>query len=423
MPRQHLASQAPAGSSAVEQLDALTALHARIRLGQATVTSLLHVPPEPNDCYAIYSRSVPASTCGAMVWGILGASGYAGASDETETVVMVGKGLDGTPWSSLLPRALDLAQCSPAISPCEQWCVTVSQTFVSRKTLVSVFSVMEGRWLYERLLRDTGFPGQGAAFSDSSGALLACVEMHDGQLLLLGFAPHSACVVQTGGTPLLDWQVRGSSIFLLRLDFVAVVHTGQQPESVTWVALPAERSGRPSLDCAPAGQAVWVVRKGHSADWRAADTSMHVSVHALSDAACHGTWRLESPGDDHLLHVQASCQAVAFWGYGTTTVYQMTAPFELGQLLYCTDVGCLAFSPDGCLLHGYSGSGREAELMYVDAHTGGVLCTVQPSTAFGADMPAGAEMITDGFVIFEDPSHVCILCDSEEGWFFCVLQW
>ena len=62
MPREHLAFQAPAGSSTLAQLNALAGLHARIRLGQPSVTSQLYVPQDP-DWYIVFERCFSASGC------------------------------------------------------------------------------------------------------------------------------------------------------------------------------------------------------------------------------------------------------------------------------------------------------------------------------------------------------------------------
>ena len=243
---------------------------------------------------------------------------------------MLGQDQDGSEWSSLMPQAIDLRLCNPAISPCEQLCVTVSEAFLGLDVLVSVFSVAQRCWLFEYLLRDATCPLHGVTFSRSSSPLLACVQLNAGQLLVLSLHPPSARSIQTGGARLIDCQPRADCIILLRRGSLAVIDTAswREPASVIWEPLPAagyELSG--CLDCAAAGQAVWVARVARSVGNR---QFVQVSVHSMSDAVCQGTWHLEGPWETHSLCVRASCRALAIWGYSTTCVYQQTARFQLG---------------------------------------------------------------------------------------------
>ena len=186
MPAQHLASLAP-GSTCLQQLQALAALHASIRLGQPAASELQSACEaellEPG-CSVEDCKHALAANCTVIIWG----RGYdtdprtGHQKPEHVGVVVAGCSEAGAPWSSPQPSTRTFSRCSVDVTSDGCYCATVSQT--------GSFAHSKGREVLARSWR-----------SEPGGPLLP----HATALLVVGDSHRALLPVQQGGDHLQLW--------------------------------------------------------------------------------------------------------------------------------------------------------------------------------------------------------------------------
>ena len=160
MPRKHLGSQAAPDATALEQLDGLASLHARIRLGQASLADELRLEAETlhlplgADVDAQHTRQSWATQTAAVPW--------TDNAEGTDGLHIAGRDAAGGVWSQELPAGGLILECCAGFSSRGGLCATFSlqqhkdsddHLFVAR-----TFSTRRREWKHEIMLH-RGAPG------------------------------------------------------------------------------------------------------------------------------------------------------------------------------------------------------------------------------------------------------------------------
>ena len=420
MLRQHLASQAPAGSSAVEQLDALTALHARIRLGQLTAARPL-VAEAPGAWGIIDFQNSPNGRWLVIIWGRVVDEDEDDDNIEGEhrlQLDIIGRGDDGVSRSFLRPRVLPSRRGETAFSPCERWCVAVCETGDNELT-AWVFDTSHCSWLPEVVLEGTGLRGGcGLSFLHSAGQLLAVTPGNQDMLLIVEVAQPACRLLRTGSVEALRWLPGSSSVVLMRQWALACLDL-QQPSTPAWLPMPdapvdaveyTDLSAHISL--APNGQALWAAQSLDDAD----STSItRVSVIESASLSCLGSWRL-TQGHRGYYGLRVCAQAIALcYVPGCVDVYELTGPHQLGRHLFHSADSLMqqaSFFGDGRFLLGVSNiDPMHLSTTVLDVLTGDCVFTLEPSKllhVLAGDEPPFADSVERVSWCRQDPSQLLV---------------
>ena len=411
MPRQHLASQAPPGSCAAEQLQALAALHARIRRGQAAVVSELHVTdadlPEPDLTLHSFTQS-PGANCAALVWG----RGYVqeDCTPATMGTVVVGQSPDGSMRSDPQPSNVSFSECCAGFSADGRYCTTVSCTgkysheqeaYVlaadgEPRAVVCTFDTQkERRWLLQAPHADFIYlQDSEIVCSDSRSspcAALDCTDDRDQEALLV-FQVLKPCarLLRTHSLKSFLWLPGTQSLVLLTWDCQLCSGNLSKMDVLPWETEPSpvvsrplsslfQAGAAPSMAASPSGRAVWVAQQQSQHTTQQEGDDIRLTVHASTTLVCIGTWHLSVGGQPQAICLHATCQALAIShtgaGRSKTSVYALSGD-TIGSLLFrLDDYPCLSFSADGLwLVHVAAGAIR-----VLNARTGSCVLHLPPA--------------------------------------------
>ena len=442
MPRKHLASQALIGASVLQQLDALAALHARIRLEQPALVSAMPVEAPFGRDTSDWCTSPALPSCIAVAWARPDDASSESDDDwdgpEDQGAEVFSSTGDSGSWSSMQPQAVPMRVCWPVFSQCGQWLVALCETSVPPgllpRVVVSVFSVAQQSWLCEMSLPHAMLKGIchiNAVFSDSCPPLACAIigsfatDYRTGdRLLVLGVSPPFLRCVPTGLLERIADLPGTNCIVLLKAGCLARFNLLSPPSSPAWVPLP-ESDLLAWTAIAPAGQALWASQKKCSLDGQGGAECgwVHLSVYAAGTMTCRGYWRLEvSQQEKYTPRIYASTQAVALGGSHHVSVYALTGTFTLGPRLYCTAANMtgISFSADGCFLLG----AMDHALNILDARTGAIISRLTPASFPDVQLFSNMRMHCGNW---GGPEHsgLLITCTStcSNDMMFCDLAW
>ena len=439
MPRQHLASQAPAGSSVVQQLHSLAGLHARIRQGQPATVTELHLSdkdaPPGRVLHTWGSELSPAGDCLIALW-----TKRADPAQPWDSISAEMRGVSGAAlsWSCPYPHNAAFVNVATGWSPSGGHCATLADCdawSADRKPLleprtpdaiICAFDVQHHCWMHT-------LPVHGAVPSpeerthrielcDSASlpvaaALGETVDTEERVMIIFELTrPRVQLIPLEEELPCPFAWLRGShTLAVLQAGCIAwldVLDLSPGTHEPIWNGLPDEGGNKAAhLAAAPDGQALWVVQ---AVAEQCTDEPFCLSVHAVGSRAFVGSWWLgiERCGEHVLLSVARQAIAVTT---AVTHVYSLSG-LALGPLLYEASVYVerAAFSGEGCLLvGGVSAAGIEL----LDSRTGCCLANLAPQ---GGASRYGFEKIRWG----QDPSQLQISRsqDCAAGLVFSVLQ-
>ena len=403
MPAKHLASQ---GTSSLQQLDALAALHDRIKLGQPEAATVLHVQTSDlgEDCRSLEhwtSLLSPTGACALVFWN---------SSHQQLHATVAGLGPEGVTWRyPCTPPASSqtlLAAWTPNGSHCAVLTAPLGRATAPAQIHVSSFDAARHCWLPNVSIMDA--KAEKAYEVDvmcvsADGKLAAALLTYHALLVWEVCGPSGLCV---SAEDAYEWHwagshaivlVRQASVAVLRLDpfpqgpvtlcwvrmlgGCPIVGTAPDGYSLCWVRM---LGGCPIVGIAPDGYSLWAVCQVRAA-------MIKLEAYSISDLACQGTYVMPAlahfalPGSVH-----ASRQAVAVCcGEGSgqcTVVYQRHGRSALSrQMFVASGLGDVQFSACGRWLAGSASGGR---VKVLDARTGRTLCSLQPADFWPAYEPS-----------------------------------
>ena len=384
LPRQHLAAQAPAGASVVQQLNALGKLHARIRQGETAVAAELSMsePADlpPNCMIDIWAcKYSPAAGCGLLAWGDReqDADGHDHPS-STAGACVVGSA-DGVPWTCAHPSVAPLCYMGAGFSTCGRFCVVLAEPqagqgskAVDELVAIRVYDTCQRLWLPDLHLGDFWQLSESRiAFSTSICPPLAAARVHGGAagledtdeetdalvVLVLASMP-SVSIFDTGnfnvhlwlpGTPsLMLMRVTSEETSLARVNFgPGVGCTG----AVIWMLLPGlpRLTGGVCMAASACGEALWVAG---SVELQQNNGQACLAVCSLASLQCINSWRRTFETGTLVDGVQVCKKLLAVHiaqptEGGGVVVYSLSGDI-LGQELYRVSAySTLSFTPDG----------------------------------------------------------------------------
>ena len=383
MPRQHLASQAPVGTSSQAQISALAALHARIRRGKPAVVSELRVRGHDLHLGAhlqkLGCQLSPSGDCAVAVWG---KRGHPDTPPVTTGVQILGRHPDGAVWGRAPACTVPTCSCRIGWSSDGRFCAAISETgtySVEQQTtltvagapdlIIRVFDSQLGIFLPELPMDSLRLDDEEGSVSFSDDATLVtadcCYMPGSAHRELLVFEVSHASVAA------IRWfcvtEPISQSLWLPGTATLAVL--GGLPPSLLCIDVrPWPSSARHSYwaplpfaspDCmaaSPDGHLVWVV---HCPEIDSPEPCFCISVWAAATMACQDSWsRAVGPG--HLAsqaphrpcaHVAHCCLAISL--HGNVCIFELAEGRKLGELQYCVDMQGVALSPDTSFLLGY----------------------------------------------------------------------
>ena len=437
MPREHLCSEAPPGSSPLQQLHALVGMHARIRLGRPTLVSELcvwesdlldAVPGAAMDGYD--SKLSPSIDCAVINW-----EGDAGMG-----TYMLGSRIDGSLWRSKQPTAVPYQYGDASFSCCGRWCITSSRLEGQTTHVANIFDVQRQRWLPQLTLtrEAANYLAGSVMLTDSTEPLLAAVcSRHQGQpcLAVFGVAHRTVTLVRLRESEVTDvmWAPRTHCLVVLgqgRLAWLDMHPRPCDPAQLHMTNLPGGPVSEVlCMAASPAGGTLWVMQV-----LKSEPGELRLTAFSLPGLRCVGTWRRQftvTQGAGRrdfpcALRVSYGLLAVNLHQTGTC-VCQVEQPTSLGQLLFRVDAVQTWGCADGVLLTGIlSCSDKTYHVAVLDARTGCFLWTGRPvssSIDFQAEGEARTCSVTWGQ---HDPSQLHVrsvtIDDPERRLIFCVLQ-
>ena len=456
MPAQHLASLAP-GSTCLQQLQALAALHASIRLGQPAASELQSACEaellEPGSLVENCKHAL-AANCTVIVWG----RGYDTDPDpnyrpkpERVGVVVAGCSDAGGPWSSPQPSTRTFCRCSVDVTRDGRYCATVSETGCDNHTkempslVARFFDATQRCWLPELhvggsflcngqvTISSSGLPVMAAChvrgwipgrkesnvhwagdvllvfealqpcarlfrttFSPGGYHKLLWLDAHS--VVLLGWPLHSMGP-QPGGPEYIVAQAgdpkTGSEMYLLTDSFIGTTLPSTfNPGCVLTAAL------------SPATGAIWIL---HAKPQFAGPSDPCLSVYDACHLACLGTWQLSLKNGLQWVSLQLSrsvlAVSVAYKGPSSGTwVFQLSETgLALGPLLYWAPIlRSVSFSGDGCFILGCTDSGQAARVQVLLTRNGTCLADIPAAGVFSASWSGS------------DPGSVLLWCNTAD---------
>ena len=411
MPPEHLASQAPRGSTPLQQLGALQSLHARIRRGKLKPSSDVPVF-EATLGLREGSRLVPKAAqlspdrqriVVPWLWEDTEAGGalVVGADWKPPAIAPASKAPDTTPrpFTRLQPlHAAPTLGCLVAHSPCSRFCasLTLREAPDGRHAfLAHVFRVRTQQWQPERLLHSgaeecsAALPGSGLQLSQGGDPVLAAALVESGgQAVLLVFGvsqPGPSLVVDAPGATSFLWLPRRAhAVVLLRPGSVARLELHPLPAGPVELgcveaASEASESCRPCMTLATGNSTLWVAH--------ASEDKAIVSLSAFDAAGLSVLSSCKRNVVAKACSLRASRQALAVsCGAGGTCVFAVSGSL-VGEQLYCVEaLSSACFSADGRFLSGINSVTDfgviEDWLVVLDARSGESLMRRQMASFF-----------------------------------------
>ena len=312
MPAAHLASQAPQGSSVLQQLDALATLHARIRQGPPRPAAELQVTAadlQPgHKLFMGASELSPAGDCALIV------------CTEPELgrgARVISRDGNGECWSCPLPLNAPCYGCMASWSRCGGFCALLGEGEVQGCLRVYVFSAHQRCWL-----PSLPVPGvlhlERARFSHAGSPPLAaamCRAADTPRHALVVFRATQAgvCVKHCAPGSSFVWLPGSDSIALLQHHQLARLDITQDLTFVTSasVPLPVRSLDYTDMDACPAGQSVWVVQALSASKSPTGRRCFSLSVFAAADIDYLDSWTLEEPEAEGAAVLDLACHAIA----------------------------------------------------------------------------------------------------------------
>ena len=431
-PRQHLASQAPPGSRLQQQLNSLSALHARIRHGQPATLHELHVAqadlPEGAALDAINSSRSPDGTCAAVAWHLDCRGRW---QDLRMEALMLGVDAGGGVWRSTLPSVpRDGRQtCCTGFSLCGRYAAVVTDHTLFDGLGPSIgatcFDFVERRWLPQLPLLGRGDVGcSQVSFTEVSGEPLAAIDVdgedYRSERVLMVFGPFSrrVCTYAIQGANKWEWVPGASAVILTRSSSLARLDLDNAgsaaASSLVWVPLPETTAERRLASAALTvqGEGIWVAQAVGGQSFR--NSWICLLVFDVQGLVCHGSWpRVPADSDVTAVspHVSQRAIAVSFLRcdsvINVVCVFQLEGPFTLGAQIFRNEsLQWPRLSADSCFVLGV---GSTEKLVIWDLRTGACLVSLQLPEFVNARWSS------------LDPSRVLVQC-SKRGFRTSVLQ-
>ena len=405
MPAEHLASQAPSGATAQQQLNGLASLHKAIAHNRYSLVSQWYVRKEelqPEQRPSTLGSAIsPDGSCAAVNWSNTYTAGYH----------LIGDAAAGGSWSHSLPAmALD---GTSSFSTCSQF-FTCLHWEGSSSLVAKVFDTRTHQLLHEVAI-NAGLPpgryGHGGC-SFAPGAQTAAVMLGSakpaGGYQDKSDADCARCLAMYGATrPFLTLVEAESlcsflwsdarSILLLSKTGLARFELGSwsqhQPQQLHWeqfVDLPCNGQDRPCMALSVSGDTVWMAYRPFTRDERVAQgPGVRVCFKLFSSSAAFrslASWtrdvpvaRLEDAPRTIIARQQAFIVEMTSSDRAPCTlVFGLHTPTELGQLLYRTSLSDVSASQNGRWLAGRSAGYEDSAAAVIGMHTGSVVSLLVP---------------------------------------------
>ena len=374
MSRQALASEAAPGARPLQQLHALAHLHEHVRETLPAIDSELcmdatHLPPgaELDSETASFS---PISKCAVAVWNSQRNDEATGQLVRERGVLVVGKHANGGTWSSLLPSAEGLMQCSCGISGDGRYAVTLCQPEGAGDATARVFDthMHTPSWLPGLPVEGCGVTGLNISVCDTGDPLLAAVpgySSYGSTLIIFGVLQPFARVLPEIRE--FHWLTGSHFVLLLTSTHISRLYPLSGAAGERTAPLPFASPRHWAMALPHDARTVWVAV---TAQGRAVEgfRRTHLVVWTTSDMVQQGIWlcnlpvtRLEGLG----LHVTPLAVAVDT-GSGVW-VCGLAGPCTLGATLFLSQLSGASFSADARFM---LGTRNETSLVVLDARTG-----------------------------------------------------